>query len=122
MHEMTLAFSIVRLACDEAQKFGALQVKRVRLEVGVFVAVEVHALQAAFELVAETTTAQGAMLIVDRASAQAGCLDCGHRFELETARAHCPACGSARLSCTGGRECRIVGIDVEQPSPSENVA
>lgn len=121
MHEMTLAFSIVKLACDEAKGFSAPRIVRVRLEVGVFASVEVHALQAAFELVAEATTASGAVLDVQRVPAQAGCLDCRLSFEMESARACCPACGSERLTCSGGRECRIVGIEVEQ-TPTENVA
>lgn len=113
MHEMTLAISLVKLVCEEACKHGVSDVgrlARVDVELGVFNCVEAHALEAAFELAAENTPAHGATLRLDRIPANAQCRDCGHHFELENPRKACPLCGSRNLSCTGGRQCRLVGL------------
>lgn len=118
MHEMTLALSLLHIACEEAARHGVARLNRVDVQVGVFVAIEPHALVAAFELAAEYTPAEGAELVIERVPAKAVCQDCRHRFELENPRSACPVCGSVRLSISGGRECRIVGLAAPDPVPS----
>lgn len=118
MHEMTLALSLLRLACEEAAKHKVTRLSRVDVQVGVFAAIEPYALVAAFELAAEFTLAEGAELVIERVPAAAVCLDCKQRFELENPRAVCPACGSTRLSVTGGRGCRMVGLAAPEPPPT----
>lgn len=118
MHEMTLAMSLLRIACEEAARHRVARLNRIDVQVGVFVAIEPHALAAAFELAAESSPAEGAELVIERVPAAAVCQDCRHRFELESPRSACPVCGSLRLSVSGGRECRLVGLAAPEPAPT----
>ena len=112
MHEMALCESLVAIIGSEAAAGGFHRVHSVRLEVGLLAGVERDALQFGFQVVTRGTVAEGALLQILPAVAQAHCLSCGWRQTLSRPIGLCPSCDGP-LSVTGGRELRIKEMEVE---------
>ncbi len=120
MHEASMAMAILRIVKEEAARCKETQISAVHLKVGVFAAVEPYALRAAFEVFAEGSVAEKAVLAVERVPAKAYCRECGRTFELTRAGMRCPSCSGLKLEVSGGRECLISGIEaVHKPDGRE---
>ena len=65
MHELSIAMSIVEIACEEAGRQGGCPVEEVRLKIGKDSGVVSDALLFSWELACEGTSAQGARLLVE---------------------------------------------------------
>ncbi len=117
MHETGIAVSLLHIVLEESQKYQVNKISRIVLHLGIFNAIETHALQAAFELLAENTAAEGAELFIARIPADASCQTCKHGFQLKTARpTACPQCGATTYTYTGGNCCLIQSIEAyEKP-------
>ncbi len=110
MHETVIAQQVLRAVLAEMDQRGASICKSVDIELGQLEGLEPRDLQAAFDLEAEGTLADGAVLQVSLVSATGVCPSCkaAKPFELpkghghEAARAVCPDCG-ASLELRGGR-------------------
>ena len=110
MHETVIAQQIVRAVAAEMDERGASACKSIDVDLGQLEGLEPRELQAAFDLEAAGTLADGAVLQVVVVPATAVCPSCkaarpfepptGHAHELP--RALCPECGAA-LELRGGR-------------------
>ncbi|MDA8390275.1 MAG: hydrogenase maturation nickel metallochaperone HypA [Gammaproteobacteria bacterium] len=112
MHEMALCESLMAIIEGEAASGGFRQVHSVSLEVGLLAGVEKDALQFGFQVVTRGTVAEGAVLRILSATAQAHCPLCGWQKIVSQPIRLCPACASP-LSLTGGRDLRIREMEVE---------
>jgi hydrogenase nickel incorporation protein HypA/HybF len=65
MHELSIAMSIVEIACEEAGRQGAGPVDEVHLKMGKDSGVVSDALLFSWELACEGTRAEGARLLID---------------------------------------------------------
>jgi hydrogenase nickel incorporation protein HypA/HybF len=65
MHELSIAMSIVEIACVEAGRQGGGPVEEVHLKMGKESGVVAEALLFSWDLVCEGTRAQGAKLLLD---------------------------------------------------------
>lgn len=108
MHEMALTQSVVEAVCEHA---AGRRVLTVRLEVGALCAVVPDAMSFCFDLATEGTVAAGARLDIDTRPGMARCRSCGAEFELPDLILLCP-CGSADVEVTGGRDLRILSMEV----------
>jgi hydrogenase nickel incorporation protein HypA/HybF len=111
MHELSLADSIVRIACAHA---GERRIARVELRVGHLRQVVPSALEFAFGLVAEGTVAEGAELVMEEVPATGRCRGCGSASTLDGFPLRCPACGSLDLELLGGDELLVDALELEE--------
>ncbi len=112
MHEMALCERLVAIIEKEAVAGGFHQVHSVSLEVGPLAGVEKDALEFGFQAVTRGTVADGAVLRILPATAQAQCPLCGWRQIVSQPISLCPACDGP-LNVSGGRELRIKEMEVE---------
>ena len=108
MHELSLVTEIVRIASESA---GEARIRRIVLEVGKLAAVQPDALRFCFQLAAEHTPAEGAVLEIIDVPGRATCRGCGRAVLLETPWDRC-ACGASGLEWTSGEELRIKQMEV----------
>jgi hydrogenase nickel incorporation protein HypA/HybF len=124
MHETVIAQQVVRAVLAEMDTRGASACKSIDIDLGQLEGLEPRELQAAFDLEAAGTPADGAVLQVSMVPATAVCPSCkaAKPFELPTGRDHelpralCPDCG-APLELRGGRGfvIRRAALVVEDP-------
>lgn len=114
MHEAALVAGIVRIAEEEAKKYGAVRITGIRLQLGLLACVEEQTLQGCFELWTEQGCAQGAVLTIQRLPLACHCTQCGHDFTLQIRHFACPHCDARHIDFTGGHECTIHGIDADR--------
>lgn len=100
MHELALIQSVVDAVGDHAK---GKKVKRVTLEVGKLAGVMSDALHFSFDLVAEGTALEGALLEIHETEARARCAACGNVFVQNTLYTPCP-CGSRDFEPISGEE------------------
>lgn len=108
MHELALTESVVEAI---AGKVGDVAVAVVRLQIGMLSGVVPDSVRFCFEVVTQGTGLEGARLVIDEPPGQAYCRTCGDEFTLTDPIMLCP-CGSADLDITGGRELRILSVEV----------
>ncbi len=110
MHETVIAQQVVRAVLAEMDQRGASACKAIDIDLGQLEGLDPRELQAAFDLEAEGTPADGAVLQVSLIPATGVCPSCqaAKPFELPSGHAHdlpralCPDCGAA-LELRGGR-------------------
>ncbi len=110
MHETVIAQQIVRAVQTTMEQRGAAAVKTIDVELGQLEGLSAQELQGAFDLQADGTPSEGAVLQVTVVPASAFCASCNEDrpFELPRSSTHeipkllCPECG-APLELHGGR-------------------
>ena len=113
MHELAIAESVVRIACEHA---GGRRVARVELQVGHLRQVVPSALEFAFGLVADGTPAAGAELAIEEVPAAGRCRACGAESELQAFPLVCGACGGFELDVLRGEELLVDALELEEMS------
>lgn len=120
MHEASLVEGILRVALDSLRDFEAAnateapaRIREIVCEAGLLACVEEATLSACFELYAEGTPAEGALLTVRRAPLECVCQECGNHFSLESRHFFCPRCQSGKIQLQGGSGLSIISINVE---------
>ena len=113
MHELALAREIVKIILMAAQNQNIHRIRRVRVELGSFGHVEEGALHFAFTAAANGTIAAGSLLEIIRLPGQAWCYDCNQSVALANQLAPCALCGGEKLDIIGGKELRVVNMEVE---------
>jgi hydrogenase nickel incorporation protein HypA/HybF len=113
MHEMSLAEGILRIIEDQTAKGGIARVLRVRLEVGRLAGVECEALRFAFDVVMRGSLAEGAELEILEPPGLGWCLDCAATVPVDALYDPCPQCGGFHVQPSGGRELRVLDLEIE---------
>jgi hydrogenase nickel incorporation protein HypA/HybF len=114
MHELSVAYNLVESATAAAQAAGASRIVTVNLRLGALSGVVEDALRFGFDVAARGTLAEGATLAVETAPARVACAGCGADGVLADLQwVRCPACGSARVVLSGGRELELVNLEVD---------
>ena len=103
MHELSITQNIVAIVAEHAK---GRPVARVVLEVGRHAGVMTDAILFCFDVVAEGTPLQGALLEIWRIEARARCRTCGTEFTRDTLFSAC-GCGSLDIERLAGEELRI---------------
>ncbi len=109
MHELALTESIVTRVSEHA---GGGRVRRVTLEVGRLTCVSPDAMRFCFDVVAEGTALEGAMLEIVEIEARARCRACGAEFPRTTLWEPCP-CGSDDIERLAGEELNVKEYELE---------
>jgi hydrogenase nickel incorporation protein HypA/HybF len=115
MHEVSLAHTIVLIAEDYARKNGASNISRVGLRVGEFSGVVPEALETAFEVAKQNTSAKHAQLQIVKVPVVAFCQNCQHDFEVTNLYgiASCSNCGMLSHNLKQGQELDVSYLEVD---------
>ncbi|MDO5535921.1 MAG: hydrogenase maturation nickel metallochaperone HypA [Desulfovibrionaceae bacterium] len=121
MHEASLAQGLLRIALETVRGYNgshpdapAGRIKSLKVGLGLLSCVEVTTFAGCFELLAEGTEAEGALLEVEREPLTCDCHDCHASFTLTSRSFHCPHCRSSNLSPHGGHGLTLLSLEVEQ--------
>lgn len=110
MHEMAIAEGILTVVLDAARNHT---VTRVRVKIGALHAVVPDSLRFSFQLAADGTGAQDAVLEVDEVTAWFHCRPCNAEGRLDGPSFHCQACGSPEITIISGEELSVEAIERE---------
>ena len=114
MHELTIANSLVELACAHATDNGAQRVKAVSVRMGVLCGIG-RSLYFCFEPASRGTLCEGAALSIEEVPLTVRCENCD---DVKVPRAlynfRCPDCGYPTPKVVTGREMELVSIELEK--------
>ena len=113
MHELSIALSLVDIACDEMSRLGSVRVDAVHVRLGALSGVVRDALLFSFEAAAEGTTLAGARLKIEDVPVTVWCRVCAaERALASVARRRCPICSTVARDVLQGEELELVGLEV----------
>jgi hydrogenase nickel incorporation protein HypA/HybF len=108
MHELGIAQEVVAIVSEHA---GGARVRRVVLQIGKLSAVLPDAVRFCFDLCAEGTAAEGALLEIIETPGRALCRACGAEVLLDQPFGRC-RCGGTDLEWLEGEELRVQEMEV----------
>lgn len=115
MHELSVAVSLVELACEEAARRGATRVLAVHLRIGPLSGIVEDALRFSFDLTTEGTSAAGARLVIEHVPIVASCPRCGVDREIPSPQyLCCPACGMPTPNVRHGSELELYAMEIDE--------
>ncbi len=107
----------MRIIEQQAVRHGVSRVSKVNVKVGRLRAVEPQQLVACFEMFAEGTVADGAVLAIESMPVRARCKGCGTEFEVPDYRFECPACDGGDVDVIQGQELYIESFEAGGAGP-----
>jgi hydrogenase nickel incorporation protein HypA/HybF len=113
MHELAVTQGILDISLRHAERANARKITDINLVIGQFSSIVDDSVQFYWDIVAEGTIAQGAMLHFNRLPGEMTCGACGHTFQPGGETFECPSCSSPQVRITKGEEFRVDSIDVE---------
>jgi hydrogenase nickel incorporation protein HypA/HybF len=111
MHELSIAESVMAIVERHAQ---GRKVEKVELKVGHLRQVVPSALEFAFELVAEGTVAEGAVLAMEEVPAAGQCRSCKASTALPGFPLVCGSCGGFDVEVTEGEELLVDSLELAE--------
>jgi hydrogenase nickel incorporation protein HypA/HybF len=115
MHDLSIAQSLIELACDAAAREGADPVSKVIVRIGALSGVVKEALEFSFCIAAEGTACDGAKLEIEEVGVTIACPKCRATKPLrDLFDWRCPDCGTPTPEVIAGRELDLAAIVVEQ--------
>jgi hydrogenase nickel incorporation protein HypA/HybF len=119
MHELSIAMSLVELACEEVSRLGAVRVDALHLRLGPLSGVVKDALLFSFDLATEGTTIQGARLEIEDVPLTVFCPRCREERQLPNPQhLRCPVCDAFTPEVVRGRELELLALEVHDNAPS----
>lgn len=119
MHEASLVQGLLRLALESLKNYNEehpgeeiSRISELCCSYGLLACFEQETLIACFELFAENTAAEGAILTLIPETLPCMCRDCGNKFELLERHFICPRCGSDKITFSGGNGLMLQTINV----------
>ncbi len=113
MHELAVTQSILDICLRHAQEASVVKITDINLVIGQFSSIVDDSVQFYWDMIADGTIAQGAILHFNRIPGEMTCRTCGHVFQPTDQAFECPSCGSGFVRITKGEEFRVDSIDVE---------
>lgn len=113
MHELSIAKSLIELACEHARGEGARKVSRISVRLG-SQSVVMRSLYFCFESATKGTLCEGAVLDIEEVPLSAYCPACNEAKLLPTRTSfRCPDCGTPTPKVLTGREMQLVSLNLE---------
>jgi len=110
MHELTIASSLVELACDQAVRVGAARVAEINIRMGQLTGIA-RSLYFCFGAATRGTLCEGAVLRIEEVPLTVMCTHCS---EVKTPTAlysfRCPDCGRPTPKVLTGREMQLLSL------------
>jgi hydrogenase nickel incorporation protein HypA/HybF len=105
MHELSLAVSLVEIASEEVERHDGRGVSRIFLKVGQLSGVVKEALLFSFEIAANGTPLENAVLEIEDVPVVIYCSECCSEQTLHTIHLfRCPVCNAVVTDVRSGRE------------------
>lgn len=114
MHELSITESLLRTACEYAEKNQAKRVTTLNLVIGELSGVIDESVQFYWDMISENTMCEKALLKFEKKKAVMYCADCETNFEMDGELIPCPKCGSMNLKVLSGREFLLDSIEIER--------
>src|SRR5271155_2398911 len=112
MRELSIAMSIVDLACEEAEMRGAPGVDVVYLKLGTLSGVVKEALLFSYEIACQQTPLEGSTLLIEEVPIIANCPTCQERRHVQSMQSLCCVeCGTPTPEILQGRELMVTALD-----------
>jgi len=113
MHELSVALSLVEVACEKIAALGHPRVDAVCVRIGPLSGVVREALSFCFEAAAHGTPLEGARLEIEDVPLTAFCPTCSTERQLTSIQhLRCPVCDQATPDVWGGRELELTALEV----------
>jgi hydrogenase nickel incorporation protein HypA/HybF len=113
MHELAVTQGILDISLRHAEQANAKRIVDINLVIGQFSSIVDDSVQFYWDIVAQDTIAQGAVLHFNRIPGEMTCETCGHTFKPDDETFACPSCSSSKVRITKGEEFQVESIDVE---------
>lgn len=104
----------MNVVLEEAVKYKASKILKVRVRAGKLMGVVPELLSFAFNSLAEGSIAEGAQLELEEVPFRGKCRSCGFSFDIDDFFGACPRCGSEELDLEGGNEFELIGLEIER--------
>jgi hydrogenase nickel incorporation protein HypA/HybF len=118
VHELSVALSLVDVACDKVATLGDVRVDAVCVRLGPLSGVVKEALAFCFEAAAQGTPLEGARLDIEDVPLTVFCPFCSTERQLASIqRLRCPVCDEPTPDVTGGRELELTALEVSDHAP-----
>ena len=115
MHELSIAMSIVDVACEEAEMRGAAGVDAVYLKLGPLSGVAKEALLFSYEIACQQTPLEGSTLLIEEVPIIANCPTCQERRHVQSIQSLCCVeCGTPTPEILEGRELIVTALELRQ--------
>lgn len=112
MHELSIAYSLVRVAAEAAQDAHIPQVSAVHLRLGVLAGVVKESLLFSYDIAAENTPLAGSQLIIEELPVIIYCPTCAAEQTLPGIQSfRCPVCGQPSAQIVQGKELQIISLE-----------
>lgn len=113
MHEMSIALSLIDLACEEGEQHGG-KVMAVHVKLGRLSGVVREALESCYEMAAADTAIEGSKLVIEEVPVVVFCTRCDRQQELASGEWFmCPDCGDPTPDVRQGKELQLVALEIE---------
>ena len=113
MHELSIAKSLIELACEHAKNEGACKVTRISVRLGTE-SVVMRSLYFCFDSATKDTLCEGADLDIEEIPLSAYCPTCDEaKLLLSRTSFRWPDCGTPTPKILTGREMQLVSLNLE---------
>jgi hydrogenase nickel incorporation protein HypA/HybF len=113
MHEVSVALAIVDELSERAASAAIEKITAVHLRVGALAAIDVRALQFAWEVATDGTAASHSQLVITHVPLAIACSACGVERTIEGGTLPvCPVCATPSNRIVRGRELEITAMEV----------
>lgn len=113
VHELSIALSLLDLACEQARAAGDVRVDAVCIRVGRLSGVAKDALLFCFDAAARGTAVEGARLDIEDVPLTIYCQQCAAERQLDSIQHwRCPVCEQPALDIVRGRELELAALEV----------
>ncbi len=119
MHELSVAEDLMTLILETAKQNRATRVTTVTLEIGALSGIEPDALELAYKVVSRGTLAEGSVMQIEAKPLTVRCPTCQWQGEADKLYPVCSGCGQLSVEVTGGREMRLLSIDIDEPGDDQ---
>jgi hydrogenase nickel incorporation protein HypA/HybF len=112
VHELSIAVSLVEMACEKAKGLGDVRVEALHLRLGALSGVVRDALEFSFDVAAEGTEIAGARLLITEVPLTVLCPTCAAERELAGFPLVCPTCDTPTPQIVAGRDLELTALEV----------
>lgn len=115
MHELTIATSLVELACEQATKVGAARVAEINIRMGQLTGIA-RSLYFCFGSATRGTLCEGARLQIEEVPLRVMCTHCkAEKTPTALYSFRCPDCGMPTPQVVSGREMELLSLGLVPP-------
>lgn len=113
MHEYPITQQIIKIAENHCKKAGGTKVTKVNLVIGDYSGYVGESVQMYFDIIAEGTLCEGAVVKIKHIEPKLKCPQCGRLFKKRPLSFDCPQCGGQGEPTDIGKEFYIESIEIE---------